>query len=108
MYLYKNKIMSSFKILTQDFKRIVTENRLFNLIYKRVPDENNCNTNYYNTVVTGFLVTGQTRSEITGEIEYEGEIVTYKTPKSKWTDGENNSTNQCNTITIGGFNGLNN
>jgi hypothetical protein len=99
--------MSTYKILTQNLKKIVTQNGLFNLIYKRVIDENNCNTNYYNTVVTGFLVTGQTISEITGEITYEGEMVTYNTPKAKWTDGENNNANQCNSVNIGGFNGLN-
>ena len=100
--------MSTFKILTQDSKNILTQNGLFRLIYKRTSSDVDCVNQYYQTEITGFLVTGQTQSEITGEIEYEGEIVTYKTPKSKWTDGENNNTNQYNTIAIGGFNGLNN
>ena len=99
--------MSTYKILTQNLKKIVTQNGLFNLIYKRTGNDVDCKYQYYNTEVTGFLVTGQTISEITGEITYEGEMVTYNTPKAKWTDGENNNTNQCNSVNIGGFNGLN-
>ena len=100
--------MSTFKILTQNMEKILTQNGLYRLIYKRTGNDVSCNTNYYNTEVTGFLVTGVTQSEITGELEYEGEIVTYYTPKAKWTDGENKLVSNCNTVELGGFNGLNN
>lgn len=99
--------MSTYKILTQNLKKIVTQNGLFRLIYKRTGNDVDCKYQYYRTEVTGFLVTGQTISEITGEITYEGEMVTYNTPKPKWTDGENNNVNQCNSVELGGFNGLN-
>lgn len=57
-----------------------------------------CTNNYYNTVVVGAAnnVTGGTA------------IVTFNTPKPEWTDGESSRAIQCNAVSLGGFNGLNN
>jgi hypothetical protein len=62
-------------------------------------------TSYYTTVVTGYLPgTGLT----------SGNIVTYTTPKPVWSDNvsvvseTNNVSLQCNSVALGGFNGLNN
>ena len=58
-----------------------------------------CTNNYYNTVVTGYVPgTGAT----------VGSIVTFNTPKPEWTDANGQQAKQCNAVTIGGFNGLNN
>lgn len=57
-----------------------------------------CTNNYYNTVVTGVA------NNITGGTS----IVTFTTPKPQWTDENNQNTIQCNAVSLGGFNGLNN
>ncbi len=62
-------------------------------------------TSYYTTVVTGYLP---------GSGSTTGNIVTYTTPKPVWSDnvsgvpGTNNVSLQCNSVALGGFNGLNN
>jgi hypothetical protein len=56
-------------------------------------------TSYYTTTITGYLPgTGQTT----------GTIVTYGTPTPQWSNTTGGTINQCNAVTIGGFNGLNN
>lgn len=56
-------------------------------------------TSYNNTVVIGYLpATGTTT----------GTIVTFNTPKPVWTETDGSSIAlQCNSIALGGFNGLN-
>jgi hypothetical protein len=62
-------------------------------------------TSYYTTVVTG---------DLPGSGSTTGNIVTYTTPKPVWSDnvsgvpGTNNVSLQCNSVALGGFNGLNN
>ena len=56
-------------------------------------------TSYYTTTITGYLPgTGQTT----------GIIVTYGTPTPQWSNTTGGTIKQCNAVTIGGFNGLNN
>jgi hypothetical protein len=56
-------------------------------------------TTYYTTVVTGYVPgTGTTT----------GSIVIFNTPKPEWTDSNSQRALQCNGVTLGGFNGLNN
>jgi hypothetical protein len=60
-------------------------------------------TSYYTTVVTGYVPgTGATT----------GTIVTFTTPKPVWSDNVSKATDvvslQCNSVALGGFNGLNN
>ena len=56
-------------------------------------------TSYYTTTITGYLPgTGQTT----------GSIVTYGTPTPQWSNTTGGTINQCNAVTIGGFNGLKN
>jgi hypothetical protein len=57
-----------------------------------------CTNNYYNTVVTGVA------NNLTGGTS----IVTFNTPKPQWADENNQTTIQCNAVSLGGFNGLNN
>ena len=57
-------------------------------------------TSYYTTVVKGY---------VPGSGDTVGTVVTFTTPKPDYGTVTNNSTNlQCNAVTIGGFNGLNN
>jgi hypothetical protein len=56
-----------------------------------------CTNNYYNTVVVGVA------NNLTGGTS----IVTFTTPKPQWTDENNQTTIQCNAVSLGGFNGLN-
>jgi hypothetical protein len=58
-----------------------------------------CTSSVYNTVVTGYVPgTGSTT----------GSVVTFTTPKPDYGSSDNSTNLQCNAVTIGGFNGLNN
>lgn len=57
-----------------------------------------CTNNYYNTVVIGAA------NNVTGGTS----IVTFATPKPKYTDDNSQTTLQCNAVALGGLNGLNN
>lgn len=57
-----------------------------------------CTDNYYATVITGYLP---------GTGETVGTIVTYTAPPAEWTDSDFAQAKQCNTVSLGGFNGLN-
>lgn len=55
-------------------------------------------TSYYTTVLVGYVPgTGTTT----------GNVVTFNTPKPVWTDNNNVNSLQCNSVAIGGLNGLN-
>jgi len=56
-------------------------------------------TSYYTTTVTGFLP---------GSGASAGNVVTFTTPKPVWTDNNSEVSLQCNSVAMGGFNGLNN
>ncbi len=58
-----------------------------------------CTNNYYSTVVIGY---------VPGTGDTVGNIVTFATPKPQWTDASGNKDIQCNGVSLGGFNGLNN
>jgi hypothetical protein len=55
-------------------------------------------TSYYTTVVTGVA------NNITGGTS----IVTFNIPKPEWTNESGQRDIQCNGVSLGGFNGLNN
>lgn len=56
-----------------------------------------CTNNLYNTVLVG----------VTNNVTGGTSIVTFTTPKPQWTDGDKQTTIQCNSVALGGFNGLN-
>jgi len=56
-----------------------------------------CTNNIYNTVVVG----------VANNVSGGTSVVTFATPKPEWTDGNGNRTIQCNSVSLGGFNGLN-
>jgi hypothetical protein len=56
-----------------------------------------CTDNHYETVIEG----------ATGYDSDGGVVITYKTPKPVWTDSNSTIALQCNSVAIGGFNGLN-
>lgn len=56
-------------------------------------------TSYYTTTITGFLP---------GSGASAGNVVTFTTPTPVWSDVTGGTINQCNLVTIGGINGLNN
>ena len=56
-------------------------------------------TSYYTTVVVGYVPASGVTT---------GNVVTFNTPKPEWTDSNSDKALQCNAVTIGGFNGLNN
>ncbi len=56
-------------------------------------------TSYYTTVVRGY---------VPGSGDTLGTVVTFNTPKPDYGSVTNTTNLQCNTVTIGGFNGLNN
>lgn len=56
-------------------------------------------TSFYTTVITGYVPgTGTT----------VGNVVIFNTPKPDYGSVTNTTNLQCNAVTIGGFNGLNN
>lgn len=58
-----------------------------------------CTDNYYTTEVVGYVPGSGTTT---------GNVVTFNTPKAEWTDVNSEQAKQCNTVALGGFNGLNN
>lgn len=56
-------------------------------------------TSYYTTTITGYLP---------GSFPFTGSIVTFGTPTPVWSNTTGGTINECNAVTIGGFNGLNN
>jgi hypothetical protein len=56
-------------------------------------------TSYYTTRIVGFLP---------GSGDSAGNVVTFATPTPQWSNTTGGTINQCNAVTIGGFNGLNN
>ena len=56
-------------------------------------------TSYYTTRIVGYVPgTGTT----------VGNVVTFNTPTPTWSDTTGGTINQCSSVSIGGFNGLNN
>ena len=55
-------------------------------------------TSYYTTVVTGIA------NNVTGGTS----IVTFTTPTPVWSNTTGGTINECSTVALGGFNGLNN
>jgi hypothetical protein len=55
-------------------------------------------TSYYTTVVTGIA------NNVTGGTS----IVTFTTPTPVWSNTTGGTINECSSVTLGGFNGLNN
>jgi hypothetical protein len=56
-------------------------------------------TSYYTTIITGYLPgTGTTT----------GSVVTYGTPTPVWSNTTGGTVYECNAVTLGGINGLNN
>lgn len=56
-------------------------------------------TSYYTTVVRGYVA---------GSGDTLGTVVTFNTPKPVYSDYSGTTDLQCNAVTLGGFNGLNN
>ena len=56
-------------------------------------------TSYYTTTIVGFLP---------GSGASAGNVVTFTAPKPVWSNTTGGTINQCNAVTIGGLNGLNN
>ena len=56
-------------------------------------------TSYYSTVVVGYVPASGTTT---------GNVVTFNTPKPVWTDNNSAVSLQCNSVALGGLNGLNN
>ncbi len=56
-------------------------------------------TSYYTTTIVGFLP---------GSGASAGNVITYGTPTPVWSNTTGGTINQCNAVTIGGLNGLNN
>ena len=56
-------------------------------------------TSYYTTTIVGFLP---------GSGQSAGNVVTFYTPKPDYGSVTNTTNLQCNAVTLGGFNGLNN
>jgi hypothetical protein len=56
-------------------------------------------TSYYTTTIVGFLPGSGTSA---------GNVVTFTAPKPDYGSVTNTTNLQCNAVTIGGFNGLNN
>ena len=56
-------------------------------------------TSYYTTVVRGY---------VPGSGDTVGTVVTFATPKPDYGSVTNTTDLQCNAVTLGGFNGLNN
>ena len=56
-------------------------------------------TSYYTTTIVGFLP---------GSGDSAGNVITYGTPTPVWSNTTGGTINQCNAVTIGGLNGLNN
>jgi hypothetical protein len=56
-------------------------------------------TSYYTTTIVGFLPGSGTSA---------GNVITYGTPTPVWSNTTGGTINQCNAVTIGGLNGLNN
>jgi hypothetical protein len=55
-------------------------------------------TSYYTTVVRGIA------NNVTGGTS----IVTFTTPTPVWSNTTGGTINECSSVTLGGFNGLNN
>jgi len=58
-----------------------------------------CTSSIYTTTVVGY---------VPGTGDTVGSVVTFNTPNPVWGDTTNQTNLQCNAVTLGGFNGLNN
>jgi hypothetical protein len=56
-------------------------------------------TSYYTTIITGYLPGSGTTT---------GSVVTYGTPTPEWSNTTGGTVYECNAVTLGGMNGLNN
>lgn len=90
----------SFRILTQNLKSIITQNNLYYLVYDRVTSPIGVNSQYEYTI-------GMLGSFSGGSITQGGPYNGFA-PHPIFTDADGVEYEQLNSITLGGFNGLNN
>ena len=58
-----------------------------------------CTSSSYTTTIVGFLP---------GSGASAGNVVTFNTPTPEWSNTTGGTIYECNAVTLGGFNGLNN
>lgn len=91
---------NQFRILTQNLKSVLTQNGLYYLVYDRVTPPIGVNSQYEYTI--GML------GNFSGGSITQGGPSNGFAPHPIFTDADGVEYEQLNSITLGGFNGLNN